>query len=42
MTPLQARREIDALKSLLDDGDIDMRQFHALKDAVLTKLTGGE
>jgi len=40
MTPIQARREIDALKSLLDDGDLDLQQFHALKDKVLAKLTG--
>jgi hypothetical protein len=42
MTALQARKEIDALKSLLDDGDIDMKQFHSLKDTILAKLVGGE
>lgn len=42
MTPSRARKEIDALTSLLEDGDLDMKTFHRLKDAILEKLTEGK
>ncbi|HEV2388514.1 MAG TPA: hypothetical protein VGS20_14805 [Candidatus Acidoferrales bacterium] len=42
ITPTAAKQQIDALQKLLGDGDISMKQFHALKDAIIARLVGGE